>query len=107
VAYINLVIEHVATVKDAQALVWHATPDLTMNVYGRTRDERLAQGVEQLSEAVQPVKRVPMHYQREGDIETENATTLEDKQLRQKRNGGAEGNQIRDLSVYKTSIHDA
>ena len=33
-AYINLVIEHVATVKGAQALAWHATPDLTMNVYG-------------------------------------------------------------------------
>ncbi len=40
--YINLVIENGATVKEAQSLARHATPELTMNVYGRTREDRLA-----------------------------------------------------------------
>ena len=35
VAYINLVIESGVTVKEAQELARHATPELTMNIYGR------------------------------------------------------------------------
>jgi integrase len=39
VAYINLVIESGVNVKEAQSLARHATPELTMNVYGRVREE--------------------------------------------------------------------
>ncbi|GAJ16188.1 unnamed protein product, partial [marine sediment metagenome] len=46
--YINAVIEAGANVKEAQSLARHATADLTMNVYGRTRRDRLAD----LAEAV-------------------------------------------------------
>ncbi len=37
-AYINLVIETGADLKTAQTMARHATPELTMNVYGRSRD---------------------------------------------------------------------
>jgi integrase len=52
-AYINLVIEAGATVKEAQTLARHATPQMTMGVYGRTREERLHQVVEHVATLVQ------------------------------------------------------
>jgi hypothetical protein len=51
-AYINFVLESGASVKEAQALARHATPAMTMNVYGRTRNERLVQTVERVGEMV-------------------------------------------------------
>ena len=52
VAYINLVIESGVSVKEAQTLARHATPQLTMNVYGRVREERLAQAVEKMAQSL-------------------------------------------------------
>jgi integrase len=53
VTYINLVIESGGvSVKEAQELARHATPELTMNVYGRTREERLSQAVEKIAQAL-------------------------------------------------------
>jgi len=46
------VIESGASVKETQALARHATPAMTMNVYGRTRNERLVQTVERVGEMV-------------------------------------------------------
>ena len=48
-AYINLVIEAGATVKEAQTLARHAKPQMTLGVYGRTREERLHQVLEQVA----------------------------------------------------------
>ena len=59
-AYINLVIESGVTVKEAQTLARHASPELTMNVYGHARQDRLADAVERVAEVVLPVKRVPV-----------------------------------------------
>jgi len=42
VAYTTLVLESGASPKEAMELVRHSTPDLTLNVYGRARNERLA-----------------------------------------------------------------
>ena len=52
-AYINLVIEAGATVKEAQTLARHATPQMTLGVYGRTREERLHQVVEHVATVLQ------------------------------------------------------
>jgi integrase len=41
VTYTSFVIEAGATVKEAQSLARHSTPDLTMNVYAKTRPGRL------------------------------------------------------------------
>jgi len=51
-AYINLVIESGASIKEAQELARHSTPQLTMNVYGRVRQERLAQTVDKVADAL-------------------------------------------------------
>ena len=42
VTFTTLVLESGANVKEAQSLARHATPDLTMNTYGRTRKDSLA-----------------------------------------------------------------
>jgi hypothetical protein len=52
VAYINFVIESGVSVKEAQALARHATPELTMNVYGRVREERLSEAVEKVAKTL-------------------------------------------------------
>ena len=46
VAYINCLIEAGADVKTIQGLARHASVDMTMNVYGRTRPERLSEAAE-------------------------------------------------------------
>jgi hypothetical protein len=48
VAYVKLVLESDADVKDAQTLARHATPEMTLGVYGRTRDGRLQAIIEQV-----------------------------------------------------------
>ncbi|MCK4670763.1 MAG: site-specific integrase [Nanoarchaeota archaeon] len=52
VAYINLVLNAGALVKEAQDLARHSTPTLTMNVYGRSRSDRLVEITEKVGEAV-------------------------------------------------------
>jgi hypothetical protein len=54
VAYITMLFENGATLKEAQELARHITPHLTTNVYARVRDERLAGLVEQVGEALVP-----------------------------------------------------
>ena len=46
VAYVTFVLEAGATVSEAQTLARHATPGLTINTYGRTRNERLSEVAE-------------------------------------------------------------
>lgn len=50
--YINLVLDNGATVKEAQTLARHSTPDLTMNIYGRARFDRLREIAEAVGQAV-------------------------------------------------------
>jgi integrase len=55
VTYINPVIESGGvSVKEAQELARHATPESTLNVYGRTREERLSQAVEKIAQVLLP-----------------------------------------------------
>ena len=82
VAYISLVIESGATVREAQELARRATPDLTMNVYGRVRPERLGEAVERVAGALRGTERVPEEYRRAVGAETENATSCQIKKLR-------------------------
>ena len=48
----NFIIESGVTVKEAQTLARHSTPDLTMNVYGRVKEERLSQTVEDVAQSL-------------------------------------------------------
>ena len=77
VAYINLVLESGARVKEAQTLARHATPEMTMNVYGRARKERLSEVVEQMAKSVvREEKYVPSMYSQAVGAETKSATPL-------------------------------
>ncbi len=51
-AFTTLVIESGANVKETQELVRHSTPQLTMDIYARARNERLANVVEQVGAVV-------------------------------------------------------
>ncbi|NOZ23896.1 MAG: site-specific integrase, partial [Planctomycetes bacterium] len=53
-AYVSMVQETGATVKETQALARHSTPDLTLNVYARTRQSRLSEVAEMVGEMVIP-----------------------------------------------------
>jgi integrase len=77
-AYINLVLESgMATPKEVQELARHSTIDLTMNVYGRTRDERLSAAVESVGEIVLNRKCVSGVYRQELELEPKIATPTE------------------------------
>jgi integrase len=71
-AYINLVIESGVTVKEAQVLARHETPELTMNIYGRAREERLWAVVEQVARAI----RVISVSRPEGEMTVDNTKAL-------------------------------
>jgi len=78
VAYINLVIESGVTVKEAQALARHASPELTMNIYGRAREERLSEAVEKVGAVVSVPLECATYVQRQAvGAEQESATPYE------------------------------
>jgi hypothetical protein len=58
VTYINLVIEAGASVKEAQTLARHATPEMTLNIYGRTRESRLHEVIGQVAQTLERATRV-------------------------------------------------
>jgi len=49
-AFTTLVIDSGANVKEAQSLLRHSTPELTMNVYARARPERLVELADRVGE---------------------------------------------------------
>ena len=59
VAFTTFVIESGANVKDAQELVRHSTPYLTMNVYARARKGSPAKLVERMGERLRAARRAP------------------------------------------------
>ena len=77
-AYINLVLDSDATAREAQAMARHSTPNLTFNVYGRARPDRMAEVVEQIATRLRSVPdRVPSVYRQTVAPERENATTVD------------------------------
>ncbi len=52
VAFVTLAFEAGANIKEGQALARHSTPQLTMNVYARARNERLSDLVEKVGKTV-------------------------------------------------------
>jgi hypothetical protein len=89
VAYITLVLESGVSVKEAQVLARHSTPEMTMNVYGRTRKEKLSEAVEQVAKAIETQgKYVPSMQRLAVGAEQESATPNTDKELRSIKIGG-------------------
>ena len=76
-AFINLILERgEVTPKEAQDLARHSTLDMTMNTYGRVREERLAEAVERAGKAILQPKCVPAVYRLVAGTERENATRV-------------------------------
>ena len=60
VVFVTYLFEVGANVKEAQTLARHATPDLTVNVYARTRDTRLTEIVQQVQDRIIPEKNIAL-----------------------------------------------
>jgi integrase len=74
-AYINLVLDSDLSARDAQALARHSTPNLTFGVYGRAREDRMAEVVEHMAARVLPVPECVTYVQQLAvGAERENAT---------------------------------
>jgi site-specific recombinase XerD len=54
VAYITFVVESGADIKSAQTLARHSTPALTLNIYARARQERLAEIADSVGNLLTP-----------------------------------------------------
>jgi len=67
VSFITFIVDAGASVKEGQTLARHATPDLTMNVYARTNDERLAAIVEKVGNTVLPESECALCVHQEGN----------------------------------------
>ena len=95
-AYINFIIETGASVKEAQSLARHSTPELTMNVYGRVREDRLSQTVEDMAQSLvsEPERAIYVQKLAVG-AEQESATPFANRELRLSDNGGGGGNRTR------------
>ncbi len=91
--YINFVLESGVSVKEAQELARHSTPELTFNVYGRTRKERLSETAEKVAANILPVVDNAIFMPRQAvGAEQESATPFADRELRLSNNGGGGGN---------------
>ena len=78
VAFINLILEQgEVSPKEAQELARHSTVDLTMNIYGRVREERLSEAVERVGHVILKEKCVPSVYRFAVGAEPETATPVE------------------------------
>ena len=85
--YVSYVMESGASVKEAQVLARHSTPQLTLNVYGRARDERLFKAVEAVGQMLdtgpesEAIKAHSRHLQAAGaegvDVNTANEKACE------------------------------
>jgi hypothetical protein len=96
VAYINFVIESGVSIKEAQVLAHHATPELTMNVYGRVREERLSKAVEKVARTLLPDEEHAIYVHRKVVGADEKAATPPDhKELRLFQLSGGGGNRTR------------
>lgn len=75
VAYATLIVESGATVKEAQTLLRHSTPNLTMNVYARARKERLVDAANHVGHAVLDCSGCATGVQRENPPRPQTGTT--------------------------------
>ena len=75
VAFVNFVLDSKANAKETQTLARHASPTLTMNRYGRVRNDRLAEVVESVAANLGfAADCVPTVYSRAVDTEQKSAT---------------------------------
>jgi len=81
-AYISLLFEAGASTKEAQTLARHSTPDLTINTYARTREDRLTKLTEEVGDRVLPSQKCALYVPAKGKRgSTPTNNSLENKEL--------------------------
>jgi len=70
VAYVSFVLGAGGGAKEAQTLARHANPSLTLGVYGRARDERLAELAEAVGAAVLPAESIAIAQRKAAGAES-------------------------------------
>jgi len=68
-AFATFLVESGATIKETQTLMRHADPRITMNVYARNRDTRLAEITETVSENLKLEKKCAIYVQRKKEAD--------------------------------------
>lgn len=93
-AYATFAADCGATVKEAQTLLRHSNPNLTMNVYARARDNRLAHVAQKVGEHALPKreKRALCVHQRATGTDCQTGNGLQAKDLQAVPDGGGGGN---------------
>ncbi len=81
VTFVSRLVESGASVKEAQALARHANPDLTMNVYAKTRSEKLQRTAEGIGRTLLGQDGNTTRTQREGETSGPDATNPSDKAI--------------------------
>ncbi len=77
-AFISLILEQgEVSPQEAQELARHSTVDLTVNMYGRVREERLSEAVERVGRVFLKQKCIPSAYRLAAGAEPETATPVE------------------------------
>jgi len=104
--YASLVVEAGATVKEAQSLLRHSNPTLTMNTYARTRRESLRQVTDRAEELVGNKAECAISVQQAvagGGGELVNF--VPDKGLQQNKDGGGGGSRTRVQRYIGSSVY--
>jgi len=103
---VTLAVEAGANVKELQTLARHSTPNLTMNVYARNRNERLSELAEKIGESVlfEPECAKSVHSQ---SVEAHNvpAKFLAGNELERIRGNGGGGIRTPVPRCFKTSVY--
>ena len=96
VAYISFIIEAGATVKEAQTMARHSSPDLTMNTYARVRESRCSDLVEKVSELMHPIEKCAHSvHQAQNDTVLESCNSLDSMDLGEVQSSGGGGSRTR------------
>jgi uncharacterized Zn finger protein (UPF0148 family) len=105
-AFVTLAAEAGANIRELQTMARHSTPELTANVYARTRNERLSELSERIAEnIVSTQKRATGVHRRHVDPETKTPKLLPNNNLGATNINGGGGIRTPVPECFKTSIY--
>jgi hypothetical protein len=105
-SYVTLAAEAGANVKELQTLARHSTPVLTLNVYAKKRDGRLAELAERIGARVLPEQECAISVHRKPvEAKVVSPKLLSDIHLEQNQENGGGGIRTPVPRCFKTSIY--
>ena len=105
-AYLSLVIEAGASVKEAMVLGRHSSPDLTMNTYARARENRLAELTEKVAKTIIPEEECATYVLKSEDgTDDPNTNIFNERELAPIRGNGGGGIRTPVPRCFKINIY--